>query len=134
MAVDGGCPRINGTTFTPLGPDGAQIVAFAGRQPQSFTQLCYTNYPSGPAYGNPGTTDLLRFYTRTLEDCITACASWNQAYPNSRLTDGSRGMCRSVALVKTPGEYCYLKNATGTNDTFGAPGQFVSAVLLPGSI
>jgi hypothetical protein len=117
-----------------LNSEGTPWIVSDGLRPQSFRQLCDTNYPSGAIYGNPGTADLLRFYTPTLEACITACAAWNVAYPHSGLTDGPRGNCRSVALLKRPGEYCYLKNATGTNNTGGVQNVFVSAVLLDGSI
>lgn len=132
--TDGGCPRINGSTYTPTDADGSQIVPPGGQEPQIFQVLCDTNYPSGAVYGNPTAFDLLKLYTATLDDCITACAAWNLAYPNSGLTDGATGECRGVALIKVPGEYCYLKNSsTLVNNTFGSPNNFVSAILLPGS-
>ncbi|KAK1848758.1 hypothetical protein CCHR01_08597 [Colletotrichum chrysophilum] len=131
--TDGGCPKINSTTFTPLDAIGA-VIDLSNGQGQTFRQLCEVNYPGGAAYGNPGIYDILKAYVSTFDECMTLCAAYNQAYytnlGNGDVAKG--GYCRSVAMIKTPGEYCYLKNGTGVSDTFGHPKDFVSAVVVSG--
>uniref|UniRef100_L2G489 Uncharacterized protein n=1 Tax=Colletotrichum fructicola (strain Nara gc5) TaxID=1213859 RepID=L2G489_COLFN len=131
--TDGGCPKINSTTFTPLDAIGA-VIDLSNGQGQTFRQLCEVNYPGGAAYGNPGIYDILKAYVSTFDECMTLCAAYNQAYytnlGNGDVAKG--GYCRSVAMIKTPGEYCYLKNGTGASDTFGHPKDFVSAVVVSG--
>ncbi|GKT92013.1 hypothetical protein Ct61P_09863 [Colletotrichum tofieldiae] len=90
--------------------------------------------PSGARYGNPELYDILKVYVPTFEECMALCASYNQGYSNN-LANGnvaSRGYCRSVAMIKLPGEYCYLKNGTGKMDTQGHPKDFISAVVISG--
>ncbi|WQF87520.1 hypothetical protein CDEST_12534 [Colletotrichum destructivum] len=66
---------------------------------------------------------------------MALCAAHNQAY-NRNLANGAvvsaGGYCRSVAMIKLPGEYCYLKNGTGKMDTQGHPKDFISAVVISG--
>ncbi|KAF5519022.1 hypothetical protein CGCA056_v009507 [Colletotrichum aenigma] len=131
--TDGGCPTINSTTFAPLDAEG-EAMGLSNGQGQIFRQLCEVNYPGGAAYGNPGIYDILKAYVSTFDECMTLCAAHNQAYylnlGNGDVAKG--GYCRSVAMIKTPGEYCYLKNGTGISDTFGHPKDFVSAVVVSG--
>lgn len=59
--------------------------------------------------------------------CIAACAEYNIGYA---VTNGSP-RCAAVAVVKAPGEFCYLKSGTGVNDTSSSGGTPIdSAVLL----
>lgn len=54
-----------------------------------------------------------------MTDCTAYCAAYNEGYQQS-LDAGeavSGGFCKSVALVRGEGEFCYLKNGIGTNDT-----------------
>ena len=104
---------------------------------QSFVRICNRNYPGGAAYGNPYTLDIMKLYLPTLEACIDACAMYNIVFqqnkpqrPGGADDVADWGLCRSVAIVKSSGGYCYLKNATGKDDTFGAPENFSSGVLL----
>ncbi|KAF9876723.1 hypothetical protein CkaCkLH20_05569 [Colletotrichum karsti] len=131
--TDGGCPKINSTNFTPTDASGEAMGLSSGAG-QTFRQLCEVNYPSGAAYGNPGIYDILKAYVSTFDECMTLCAAHNQAYylNLSNGNVGKGGFCRSVAMIKTPGEYCYLKNGTGVSDTQGHPKDFVSAVVVSG--
>ncbi|KAJ0158248.1 hypothetical protein CTA2_11999 [Colletotrichum tanaceti] len=99
---------------------------------QTFQQLREVNYPSGAAWGNSALHDILKVYVPAFEDCMALCAVHNQAYDRS-LADGvalSGGYCRSVAMIKLSGEYCYLKNGTGKMDTQDHPKDFISAVVI----
>lgn len=131
--TDGGCPGINQTTYTPTNA-GGKGMAVGNGDAQVFRQLCEVNYPSGAAYGNPGLYDILKVYVPSFEECMALCAAHNQAY-SVNLANGnvrSGGYCRSVAMIKLAGEYCYLKNGTGVMNTQGHPQDFVSAVILSG--
>ncbi|KAK1993351.1 hypothetical protein LX36DRAFT_714654 [Colletotrichum falcatum] len=134
--TDDGCPSINQTSYTPTDAAGDPVKVGAASA-QVFRQLCEVNYPSGAEYGNPDLYDILKVYVPTFRDCMNLCAAYNQAY-NSNLASGnvaSGGYCRSVAMIKLPGEYCYLKNGTGeTNkmDTQGHPKDFVSGIVISG--
>ncbi|KAK3328932.1 hypothetical protein B0H66DRAFT_539768 [Apodospora peruviana] len=133
--VDGGagCPSIDGTKFIPLNAQGQQIAIDSSIPSQSFAVECNTNYPSGEAYGNPFLYDIMILYLPSLDDCIAACASYNAMYTRPQVlfdANAGKGFCRSVTIVKSPGEYCYLKNGTATNNTFGNPGGFTSARLI----
>ncbi|GAB1310168.1 Putative membrane protein insertase [Madurella fahalii] len=128
---DDGCPSINGTAYTPVDAGGNAMPLRTGGAAQSFMRLCNTNYPSGRGFGNPDIHDILKMYLPSLEDCITACAAYNWQYQrNVEIGVPGGGLCRSVAIIKTTGEYCYLKNGTGTNNTFGRPELYSSAVLI----
>ncbi|KAK4136678.1 hypothetical protein BT67DRAFT_187736 [Trichocladium antarcticum] len=128
--TDGGCPDMDGTAYTPLDAGGRAIALRAGGA-QAFRRLCATNYPSGALYGNPRIHDIVKLWLPSLEACIGACAAYNLAYEaNAAGRVAAGGLCRSVAVVKIEGEYCYLKNGTGTNETFGRPSIYSSAVLL----
>ncbi|KAJ8130957.1 hypothetical protein O1611_g2666 [Lasiodiplodia mahajangana] len=111
--TDGGCPVINGTTYTPHNSTGGTISLGDGTAPQSFVQVCDTNWPAGEGNGNPNVVDLLVAYLPTLEDCAALCAQYNVAH---RLNGGATGgYCRSVNILKDVGGNCYLKNAVGAN-------------------
>jgi len=96
-------------------------------------QYCSTNWPSGADYGNPLVHDIMKLYLPTLEACIVACASYNENY-QSNLARGismDGGLCRAVSIVKTAGEYCYLKNGTGSvSFAYGKPEMYSSAKLV----
>ncbi|KAK3394607.1 hypothetical protein B0H63DRAFT_51958 [Podospora didyma] len=134
--TDGGCPAINGTIYQPKNAIGQDIILAELGQPQSFKQLCATNHPSGSGSGpNTHLFDIMKPYLPSLEECITARAYYNlQLNVNERILGktniGEFGLCRSVSIVKRERDYCYLKNGTGTNDAFGVPLDFASAVLL----
>ncbi|OBR10348.1 hypothetical protein CH63R_06040 [Colletotrichum higginsianum IMI 349063] len=132
--TDGGCPSINQTAYTPTDANGDAMRVGSGSA-QTFQQLCEVNYPSGAAWGNPALYDILKVYVPAFEDCMALCAAHNQAY-NRNLANGAvvsaGGYCRSVAMIKLPGEYCYLKNGTGKMDTQGHPKDFISAVVISG--
>lgn len=124
-----GCPNNNGTSFSPLDAEGKAIPLGAGAQ--SFLRLCNTNWPGGATYGNPGVHDIMKVYVPSLEDCITACASYNINYQaNADIGAAAGGLCRAVSIVKKAGEYCYLKNATGKVDFRGDKPEIYSSALL----
>lgn len=130
--VDGGCPFINNSRQYPLDPEGNAIPIPPQRsKAQAFLRLCNTNYPSGAKLGNPNAVELLSFWTRNLDECIVACGMYNLAAEARGDSPTGRTLCRAVGLEKVPGGRCSLKNATGTTmDTFGRPGDFVTAVLI----
>nr|XP_036578015.1 uncharacterized protein CTRU02_12077 [Colletotrichum truncatum]KAF6785145.1 hypothetical protein CTRU02_12077 [Colletotrichum truncatum] len=131
--TDGGCPGINMTTYTPTNAESKAITVNGGSA-QTFRQLCEVNYASGATWGNPDIHDILKTYVSTFEQCMTLCASYNVQYAdnlkNGRVSGG--GWCRSVAMIKTPGEYCYLKNGTGKSNTQNHPADFVTGVVVLG--
>ncbi|CAJ2504008.1 Uu.00g114020.m01.CDS01 [Anthostomella pinea] len=127
---DGGCPRIQGQTYTPHAVNGQPIPLEAGAVGQQFQQQCWTNYPASPA---AKTHDILRIYMPTLEDCMMACAEYNWAYRAGLRGDAGvgGGYCIAVSIVKAGAGFCYLKNGTtGGNDTMGRPDVYSSAVLI----
>ncbi|KAK3299565.1 uncharacterized protein B0H64DRAFT_355768 [Chaetomium fimeti] len=132
--TDGGCPDINGSSFTPRDASGKTMPLSAGEPAQSFLRYCSTNWPSGARYGNPGLRDIMKVYQPSLEDCIAACASYNVNYKANAGGDLT-GLCRAVTVVKMDGEFCYLKNDTGSIAFVNSkqPELFSSAVLLSSS-
>lgn len=129
LPSDGGCPLINGQTYTPYAVDGKPIPLQQGLEGQQFRQQCYTNYVSSPT---TQTHDILRIYMPTLENCMMACAEYNSAYSANLAnnTGVGGGYCVAVTIVKVDAGFCYLKNGTTTNDTMGHPDIYSSAVLL----
>ncbi|KHE79377.1 hypothetical protein GE21DRAFT_2651 [Neurospora crassa] len=135
------CPSVNNTQYTPLDASGNSVTVAINpgglTKVQSFVRLCNRNYPAGAPHGNPDTLDIMKLYLPTLEACIDACATYNIVYQENRpqraggAQDGTdMGLCRSVAIVKNEGDYCYLKNATGKDNTFGNPDRYSVGVLL----
>ncbi|KAK8093666.1 hypothetical protein PG997_000351 [Apiospora hydei] len=95
--VDGGCPRINGTRYTPrqkINGTSAPITLQGQTQAQSFVQLCDTNFPEGD--NDPGVHDIDTFITATFEQCMTLCADWNRQYQ----LHGEDRFCMAVSIVK----------------------------------
>ncbi|KAK1963071.1 hypothetical protein LY78DRAFT_614936 [Colletotrichum sublineola] len=134
--TDDGCPTINQTSYTPTDANGDSVRA-GSASPQTFRQLCEVNYPSGAEYGNPNLYDIVKVYVPTFRDCMDLCAAYNQGYSGNLALGNvaSGGYCRSVAMIKLPGEYCYLKNGTGETskmDTQGHAQDFISAVVISG--
>ncbi|KAM7197816.1 hypothetical protein V8F20_006489 [Naviculisporaceae sp. PSN 640] len=133
VPFDGGCPRVNNTRFTPVSSSGAGYsIPDAGLESQTFLRLCNTNYPSGAEYGNPGIADIFKTWAATLDECMALCAAYNAEFnkTGSNKFNMEKGFCRSVAIVEREGEFCYLKNGTGGNNTMGAPNDFASAILI----
>lgn len=101
--VDEGCPNINGTTYVPKDALGADIpLKTSGGTSQSFVRLCRTDYPVGKEYGNGGIHDIFKVYLPSLEECIDACAMYNQRYQN-KIDKGIPvvgGFCKTVTIVK----------------------------------
>ncbi|KAL2270965.1 hypothetical protein VTJ83DRAFT_336 [Remersonia thermophila] len=132
--TDDGCPDIDESTYQPRDAFGkaAPLKALGGRA-QRFVVRCDTNWPSGAKFGNPGIQDIMKLYLPSLEACMDACAVYNQKY-EANLAEGfgetAAGLCRAVTVVKRSGEYCYLKNGTGTINTYGRPDEFASAELV----
>ncbi|KAL0929742.1 uncharacterized protein CTRU02_215385 [Colletotrichum truncatum] len=131
--TDAGCPGINATAYAPT-DGGGNLMRVKGGHYQAFQQICEVNYPSGAAYGNPQLYDILKTYVSSFEDCMTLCAAHNIQYADNlaskRVSEG--GWCRSVAMIKTPGEYCYLKNGTGKVSTQAHAVDFVTGILTHG--
>ncbi|KAK6826068.1 hypothetical protein PG987_013562 [Apiospora arundinis] len=67
---DRGCPRINGTLFTPkrvANSTATENITLQGQvAAQTFVQLCETDFPEGDA--NPGLRDLYTVYVTTFEE------------------------------------------------------------------
>ena len=69
--------------------------------------------------------DILKVWVPDLMHCVMLCAEYNFGL------DTTSGFCRGVSMVEKPGEFCYLKSATGVNDTStSGNGPYVSAELL----
>lgn len=62
-----------------------------------------------------------------LASCIALCAEYNAGLENN---GGKSGYCQAVTLLTTPGEFCYLKNATGNNITSNNSGLGVVSAKL----
>lgn len=96
--TDGGCPAINGTTYTPLNSTGGAISIDTTATSQSFIEVCDVNWPQGEPNGNPYVVDIMSLYLSSLEDCMTACAEYNVGHASN---GGSNTMyCRSVSILK----------------------------------
>jgi hypothetical protein len=73
-----------------------------------------------------------------LTTCASQCAEYNAGLENLIFNGmlssdgGGSGFCRAVSLVLEQGEFCYLKNGTGTGgvDTSSAAKKVASAVLV----
>ena len=151
------CPFYNGSVVTPYDASGTSI-RFNNEFAQSFQMLCNTYYPAGQGI-NPGQRDIMVMYTPDMVSfdpllgslssgnwltqsasqltCITLCAEYNAGYSDAVGDDIAvgGGICVGVALVKSPTEFCYLKNATGINDTTAANGgQPVDSAILVGNV
>jgi hypothetical protein len=70
--------------------------------------------------------DLYRLYTPDMAGCIAACAEYNIGYA---VSTGGPG-CVAVAVVKAPGEFCYLKSAIGVNNTSSSGGEPIDSAVL----
>ncbi len=64
-----------------------------------------------------------------MQGCIDQCVAWNSGYAVGSL-DGPK--CAAVAVVKAVGEFCYLKSATGKNDTSTSGGASIDSAVLIG--
>ncbi|KAM0309648.1 hypothetical protein ACHAO8_008815 [Botrytis cinerea] len=122
----------NDSLVQPLSSEGSAINLSGTAQ--TFRVACYTNYPSGAQYGNPGIHDIMKIYMPDLNQCIMACAEYNAGYSTNLQggIDVGGGLCRAVSMVIKNGEYCYLKNGTGVNNTANSGGNEVrkdSAIL-----
>ncbi|KAF7958299.1 hypothetical protein EAE96_001850 [Botrytis aclada] len=122
----------NDSLVQPLSSEGSAIKLSG--MAQTFRVACYTNYPSGAQYGNPGIHDIMKIYMPDLIQCMMACAEYNAGYTTNlqgRIDVGG-GLCRAVSMVIKDGEFCYLKNGTGVNNTANSGGNAVrkdSAIL-----
>lgn len=60
--------------------------------------------------------------------CVTLCAEYNAGLANN---GGTSGFCEGVSMVESAGQFCYLKNSVGVNDTTtSGAGPYVSAQLV----
>lgn len=96
--TDGGCPSINGTTYTPLNSTGGPIATTTEGDAMSFVEVCDMNWPAGEGNGNAGVVDIMSLYLPSLEDCMTACAQYNVGHAANG--GESTGYCGSVAILK----------------------------------
>lgn len=121
----------NGTSITPLDASGDPIPLGSTPQ-QTFLVMCNTNWPGGAAYGNPGIHDIMKIYEPDLTHCVAACAEYNAGYQANTAAgiNVGGGYCKGVSLVLAPGEFCYLKNGTGTNNTSTSGGNRIDSALL----
>jgi hypothetical protein len=74
----------------------------------------------------------MKMYQPDLMRCVAACAEYNAGYQSN--ADGGvavgGGLCKAVSLVLAPGEFCYLKNGTGVNDTSTSGGNKIDSARL----
>ncbi|KAI9648156.1 hypothetical protein NHQ30_002788 [Ciborinia camelliae] len=115
----------NNSLIQPLSSEGSTITLSGTAQ--KFRVACYTNYPSGAQYGNPNIHDIMKIYMPDLKRCIMACAKYNAGYATNLQAgiDVGGGLCRAVSMVVQDGEFCYLKNGTGVNNTAVSGGNAV---------
>ena len=100
---------------------------------QEFTMLCNTYWPAKRV--NPGVRDIMVMAVPDMLTCLALCAEYNSGYSDAIGDDVFRnggGMCVGVSLIRGPAEFCYLKNATGINDTSAAGGSPVDSAVLVG--
>ncbi|KAK7920246.1 hypothetical protein PG985_008268 [Apiospora marii] len=156
VPLSGGCPKINGTWYTPPETSNGTSTATASAaaagitlqgqmSPQAFVQLCNTNFPEGSA----GVRDLVSFFTPTFEQCMNSCAQYNSQYQQILLgskrgqrvstNDGKSGFCTAVSIWKRAGGKCYLKGKDANpfvNDTLQSlgwsPTDFITGLLIDG--
>ena len=64
-----------------------------------------------------------------MASCIDTCVAYNLGYA---VTNGGSPACVAVAVVKAPGEFCYLKSATGINDTSTSGGAPIDSAVVIG--
>ena len=86
------------------------LLKTAGGTAQSFVRFCRTDFPVGKEYGNGGIHDILKLCLPSLEDCIAACAMYNQRY-QTKTDKGvpvAGGLRKSVTIVKK--RYGHLVN------------------------
>jgi len=100
-----------------------------GQATAAFTLQCNTNYPAGATYANPNVIDLWRLWVPDMTSCINACAQYNKGYAVTKATNPTP-KCVAVAIVRGEGEYCYLKSATGKNDTSTSGGVPIDSAIL----
>ena len=61
-----------------------------------------------------------------MNGCIDACAQYNLG----AAVAGGGPECKAVAVVKAAGDYCYLKSATGINDTSSSGAVGIDSAVL----
>ncbi|KAF9875698.1 hypothetical protein CkaCkLH20_06630 [Colletotrichum karsti] len=130
---DGSNPsRYSNKSITPYDASGSPI-RFNNDQVMSFDVLCNTFWPQRQGI-NPGVRDILVMTVPDMLSCMTLCAQYNQGYSDAVGDDVyvGGGICVGVALIKGTGQFCYLKNATGINDTTAAGGFRVDSAVLVG--
>ncbi|TDZ30478.1 hypothetical protein C8035_v002448 [Colletotrichum spinosum] len=129
------CPQEHqtaNTTVTPYDASGSPI-RFNNDQAMSFDVLCNTFWPQRQGL-NPSLRDILVMTVPDMLTCMTLCAQYNQGYSDAVGDDVyvGGGICVGVALIKGVGQFCYLKNSTGINDTSAAGGFAVDSAVLSG--
>jgi len=122
----------NGTIITPNDSTGNSIIL--SNAAQKFQVLCNTNFvaPSSEIH------NIMKIWTVDLTACVSQCAEYNAGLENLIFSGtlnsdgGGSGFCRAVSLALEQGEFCYLKNGTGTGgaDTTSAAKKVASAVLV----
>jgi len=106
VPLDGGCPQINATRYTPReATNGTGITLQGQTSPQTFVQLCSTNFPEGD--DKPGVRDIVSFFAPTFEQCMLLCAQYNRQYQQEIDSKGQSGtgsssnwFCMGVSIVK----------------------------------
>ncbi|KAJ9151915.1 hypothetical protein NKR23_g2600 [Pleurostoma richardsiae] len=126
------CPGRNGTVVTPYDASGTPIK-FNNEQAMSFQVLCDTYWPAKQS-ANPGLRTIAAAYAPDMLACMALCAEFNAGYSDAVGDDVEvgGGICVGVALIRAQAEFCYLQNATGTNDTSAANGNPVDSAVLVG--
>lgn len=62
-----------------------------------------------------------------MQSCIAVCMEWNLGYA---VTNGGTPACAVAAVVRQPGDYCYLKSAAGVNNTSTSNGAAIDVAVL----
>ena len=88
----------------------------------SFDIHCDTDYSHAPA-------DFMTFTAFIYEDCIAACASYNQRVPSLHLNSSCYGVSFDLGVGENQGPNCFLKGMRDLAPT-SRPGITSSALLI----
>jgi hypothetical protein len=133
-----GCPAVNGDTNTPLNAEASNSTYQINGTVLTYKIFCNTNFADYRANINPDVRDMQILYNiPTLNDCITACASYNYALSTIEAPPWQL-LCSGVTYASAEASStnmvsCYLKSGLTNSATNlvlpGAIGEVDSAVL-----
>lgn len=134
-----GCPGSDQTVYTPKNPANNSQPVTIWNTTLSYTILCSTNYASKTSGYNPQITELQRVNNvTTMDDCVTACATYNYQLPNwqNDPDNPNFGVLCSNAVFgiynKLTSSTCFLQSGDYSNATlisFATDSELTTGVL-----